>query len=266
METKSKMAVDPPKRKQYSAPALEKGLDVLELLSGEAEGLNISGIAQRLGRSVGELFRMLVVLEQRGYVMAQPSSDFYTLTLKMFELSHRFPPVKRLTTIAGPVLKRLSMEIEQSCHLVIYYEGKGHVVVQQDSPADRVFSVKLGAEAPLIDTCSGHVLLAYADEFEREDMLNKIPSTHRVPKKGEINKRVARIKEHGFESISSGQIQGVQDVGYPIFDHTKKVIAVLVVPFLAYLDSTHSIKIDTVKESLRRVASELSGMLGYELQ
>ena len=43
----------------YSAPALEKGLDILELLAGEAEGLSQAAIAERLGRSTGEIFRML---------------------------------------------------------------------------------------------------------------------------------------------------------------------------------------------------------------
>ncbi len=76
---------------------------------------------------------MLVVLEQRGYVSLPSGSDRYALTLQLFNLAHRFPPVKRLTKIAGPILQKLSYEIDQSCHLVIYYEGKGHVVVQQDS-------------------------------------------------------------------------------------------------------------------------------------
>ena len=63
------------RKKPYSAPALEKGLDVLELLSREDEGLTVSVIAKRLSRSVSELFRMLVVLEQRGYIRVEPDTD-----------------------------------------------------------------------------------------------------------------------------------------------------------------------------------------------
>src|SRR5690606_2605919 len=47
---------------RYSAPALEKGLDVLELLAAEAHGLNLQEIARRLDRSPNELFRMLDVM------------------------------------------------------------------------------------------------------------------------------------------------------------------------------------------------------------
>ena len=53
---------------RYTAPALEKGLDVLELLASVSEALTHSEIARRLGRSVSEVFRMLVCLEERGYI------------------------------------------------------------------------------------------------------------------------------------------------------------------------------------------------------
>lgn len=71
-----------------------------------------------------------MVLEQRGYVFLQLGSDKYVLTLNMFGVAYRSPPVKRLTSVATPILSRLYYDIEQSCHLVISYEGKGHIVVQ----------------------------------------------------------------------------------------------------------------------------------------
>jgi DNA-binding IclR family transcriptional regulator len=159
--TTSKIATT--RKQKYAAPALEKGLDILELLSREEQGLSVSEIARRLGRSVSELFRMLVVLEHRGYIYIPPESDRYRLTLKLFSLAHRFRPIQRLTSVATPLMRMLAFKLEQSCHLVIYYEGKGHVVAQQDSPSERILSVRLGAEVPLVDSCSGHVLLSYAD-------------------------------------------------------------------------------------------------------
>jgi hypothetical protein len=50
---KAKAAVQP------GAPALEKGLDLLEALALESGGLNQKQLAERVGRSVGEIFCML---------------------------------------------------------------------------------------------------------------------------------------------------------------------------------------------------------------
>lgn len=253
------------KKKHYSAPALEKGLDLIELLSGESEGLTIHEITSKLDKSVGELFRMIAVLEQRGYVELPAGSDKYILTLKMFGLSNRFPPVKRLTTVASTIMQRLAFTIEQSCHLVIYYEGKGHVVVQQDSTSVRNFSVRLGAEATLMNTCSGHVLLAYAEKEKFEMMINRIPINHSKPNLKGFQPIVERVLSQGFELIKSAQAQGVQDIGYPIFDHTAQVVAVLVVPFVEYLDDSHTVELPEAQRKIAIAADDISTRLGYKL-
>ena len=113
------------KRKQYTAPALEKGLDVLELLSSDAVGLNLSSIASQLKRSVGEIFRVVVVLEQRGYVASVQDSDRYALTGKMFSVSHGYAPIQQVSIAADPAMRELARATLQSCHLVIYHKGQG---------------------------------------------------------------------------------------------------------------------------------------------
>ena len=56
---------------RYRAPALDKGLDILELLAGVDGGLTQAEIAKRLGRSPNEFYRMLDRLVRRGYVTRQ---------------------------------------------------------------------------------------------------------------------------------------------------------------------------------------------------
>src|SRR5260370_39333624 len=53
---------------RYPTPALEKGLDILELLVNHPMGLTKSEVARSLARTVSEIFRMLVCLEERGYI------------------------------------------------------------------------------------------------------------------------------------------------------------------------------------------------------
>src|SRR5579863_6282269 len=98
MHNLSKHHVAKPRKERYAAPALDKGLDILELFASESNGLTASELARRLGRTVGELFRMLVRLEQRGYVCQVPPDDRYFLTLKLFEVAQRYDPLQRLIT------------------------------------------------------------------------------------------------------------------------------------------------------------------------
>ncbi|MFC1796547.1 IclR family transcriptional regulator [Pseudomonadota bacterium] len=251
------------RRKEYSAPALEKGLDMMEVLAKAPEGLTSAEISSRLGRPMGQLFRMLVVLQQRGYVVYHAESERYEMTLKLFELAHSLGPVKHLSLVAAPLMKQLSQDIGQSCHLVIYYAGRGIVVVQQNAPSDRVLSVRLGAEAPLSKTCSGHILLAFAEDAVRSEMQAAIPASHKKLTKAALRKIVERIREHGFECIPSEQIQGVQDIGYPVFDRDGTVAAALVVPFLEFLDGSHPVKIVAAQGAIENIAQQITAGLGH---
>lgn len=86
---------------RYRAPALDKGLDILELLARTDGGLTQVEIAKALGKSPNEFYRMLDRLVRRGYVQRQ-DGDRFTLTLKMFGLAHFHQPVRRLVSFAAP--------------------------------------------------------------------------------------------------------------------------------------------------------------------
>lgn len=52
---------------KYRAPALDKGLDILELLSEQSDGLTRTEIVKAMGRGPSEIYRMLERLVARGY-------------------------------------------------------------------------------------------------------------------------------------------------------------------------------------------------------
>lgn len=155
------------------------------------------------------------------------------------------------------------MDIRQSCHLVVYYEGQGHVVAQQDSPTDRLISVRLGAEVPLLNTCSGHLLVAFSDSKTREWQLKRIPSHH--PRVGDeaIEEMIVRVKTQGYELAKSLQIEGVRDIGYPIFDFEGQIAAVLAVPFVSYLGDKDMVGIEQTQQCIALAAEGISETLGY---
>ena len=88
--------------RSYSAPALEKGLDILETLCRSDKPLSQKDLAQRLGRSVGEIYRMVTCLVNRNYVTLVDEAS-YGITTKLFELAHLNPPTHRLLIEAVPI-------------------------------------------------------------------------------------------------------------------------------------------------------------------
>src|ERR1700674_5906733 len=128
--------------RQYPTPALEKGLDILELFASEPAGLSKSDVARRLDRTVSEIFRMLLCLEERGYISQSRDGERYCLTLRLFKLAHEYPPTKRMIAEALPIMQQVAHEISQSCHLGVLEGGNVVIVAQVDSHASSGFYVR----------------------------------------------------------------------------------------------------------------------------
>lgn len=159
---------------EYSAPALDKAIDVLELLASSATGRTQVEIAEGVGRSVGQLFRVLATLERRGLVVR--SDGRYELGIALFDLAHRHPPLRGLVTAAEPELRGLADAIRQSCNLAVRDAGGVRVVAQAESPADFGWRVRIGALFAA-DSPTGELLGALAEDPDaprtlvREDAL-----------------------------------------------------------------------------------------------
>lgn len=250
-----------PEGRSYAAPALEKGLDILEALCHSEQPLSQKDIAQRLGRSVGEIYRMVACLVNRDYVTLVDENT-YGVTTKLFELSHVHPPTHRLLFEATPIMQRLAGELDQSCHLTVYGQGKQVVLCKVDTPSGMGFAVRAGAELDVLISASGRVLLAFQDEETRKLRIEE--SLQRRPEQADpqIESTLASIRTAGYESIPSVQVRGLYAVSFPILDAQGRAVAALTVPYAERIDQLQRKSIPEVTEALGRAARTLSSRIG----
>lgn len=243
----------------YATPALEKGLDVLELLAGQSAGLTKSQIARELNRTVSEIFRMLVCLERRGYI-AQLADERYSLTLKMFQLVQEHPPTERLILDAMPVMQRLAHDTMQSCHLGVLQADRIVILAQQNPPSNLGFYVKLGSTVDLMEAASGYVILAHQDEAHKARSLAEWSreSGRDLPSDLEIHLR--RIRKTGYEKSPSFLVKGVVNISFPVLNHQGSAVAALTVPYIQYTNLGLSAE-ETI-EQLRKAAAEITAAIG----
>lgn len=153
----------------YSVPAVDKALDILELVADSPEPLTQTAIAEATGRSVGQLFRVLVTLERRGFLVRERGGG-YLLGTRLFDLAHRHAPLRGLVAAATPVLHELAEQVRQSCNLAVLEGDRVRVVAQAESPADFGYRVRVGALFDAATTATGEVLRG-ASEAVRADAL-----------------------------------------------------------------------------------------------
>jgi DNA-binding IclR family transcriptional regulator len=250
-------AADPDR---YRAPALDKGLDILELLAEQKDGLTRAEITKLLGRNASEMYRMLERLVARQYVVRSPAGDRYSLSLKLYALAHRHPPMNRLISEALPVMQRFADDAEQSVHLAVYDRGNLLVIAQVDGPGTWGISVRLGSRVGLIDTGSGRVMLAFQSEEQREHML-----AEHTKVKGEITLDHAvledaylQIRRDGYSKKDSAQSFGVTDITFPLLGPSGQAIAAITCPYMRRIDEYVAPSLDDVTTLLGESANALS--------
>ena len=248
---------------RYRAPALDKGLDILELLAATEEGLSQAEIAKALDRTPNEIYRMLDRLVRRQYV-ARTAGDRYELTLKLFALAHQHAPVRRLVSQAMPELRAFVRAAGQACHLAIYDRGNVVVVGQVESPGYWGLAIRVGSRVSLFNTGSGHVLMAFASPRERAFMIEEHELMPGETRPEGLDERLAAVRRRGYELMPSQQTVGVQNLSAPVFGPNGTVVAALTCPYLTWTDPTSSPDVAATLDLLRTAAHRIAPAAGGE--
>ena len=245
----------------YTAPALEKGLDIIELLAASERAMTSGQIAEQLGRSKNEIFRMVFVLESRGYLVRDPGKEVLRLSNRLFDMGLRTPQPRRLLDAAYPAMQKLSDSLGHATHLVVISRGETVVVASAADRADVVFTLRLGYRRPAIEATSGQAIIAFQTPEVRKQMVSESRSqTNAVVSEASLAKRIEQIRRDGFSVSESRDVVGVVDICAPILDRRQTALAAIVIPCL----KRHGIKenYDDVGVALRASCLAIAAELG----
>ncbi|MCT7376991.1 IclR family transcriptional regulator [Chelativorans salis] len=250
---------------RYRAPALDKGLDILELLAGVDGGLTQAEIAKRLDRSPNEFYRMLDRLVRRGYV-TRIDGDRFALTLKLFGLAQLHAPVRRLVSYATPLMRELAESSRQANQLVVFDRGAAVVIAQQEAPGYWGISIRVGSHIGLFDTGSGHILLAFRSEEERQMMIAENLKSNEKPELApEFFERLDQIRDRGYEMMPSAQTAGVFNLSAPVLGPDGQAIAALTVPYIALVNTRDAPDITGTMQLVLKTTEKLSRLAGADM-
>ncbi|HWB84125.1 MAG TPA: IclR family transcriptional regulator [Bryobacteraceae bacterium] len=228
----------------YQAPALDKGLDILEFLAQAAVPQSQAQIAEGLGRGPQEIFRMLTRLHARGYLLRDESSGRYELSLKLFQLGRTHSPAEGLVRVARPVMRDLAEKIGQSCHLCVLEGGELLVICHARSPLPVSLSVAEGSSFDPLATTSGKLLLGVLPPGEQRLMLarNRTWRNLTPPRRKILRTCFDQAKMRHRLILESEMTPGVTDVAVLVGSPAGPVCASLSVSCIGY--TGHAIRRD----------------------
>jgi DNA-binding IclR family transcriptional regulator len=228
--------------KRYNAPALEKGLQILEIVSAAPAPLKTEEIARSVGRSRNEIYRMLQVLEIYGYIGRETSGEGYTATNKLFVLGMRKAPIASLVDVALPEMRQLSDKLGQSVRLVVPSDDQIVFIAGVESTESFGVLVHQGYHRPLVLSTSGRVLFAFQPPERQLAWLERL--RRKAPPEADLEQFIADSQEarrDGWLIRQSVTVEGVTDVCAPIWSAGSIGCAAnLIVPLIRIVGQNHN--------------------------
>ncbi len=241
-------------KERSTAPALEKGLEIIELLAASPKPLLLTEIASEIGRKVSEIQRMVKTLVVCGYLYRE-SQGGYFLSSKLFRLARHYSPHRHLSEIARPHMNEFSRETGESVHLAVRYEQSALII--QESPGDALvrITLRVGTTIDLTGSASGYILLSDKPPQALDTLFPDLEPTIRR----KFVRRSRDLATNGYLYQASSAYHGLHDLGVPVRLPDGSVVAALTTTWAKHRSDPAS-EVDLL-EPLLKCAAAIGGQL-----
>lgn len=247
-----------------SVPALDRSLDILEILSVEPLGLTLSQLSRRLNAPKNSVFRITQTLLARGYLARDDDTLAFRLTPRLLNLA---PP--RWRGISLPEASREAMNLlrdatGETVQLGVQSGKEGVIIDQVEGTRPLRIVVDLGLRFSLHNNAPGKLLLAYMQAAQQRKVFAeiKLPATtsRTITGKSELKKECERIVASGYSTDYAEADEGVHCIAAPIFDTNEMVVGTIWISGPSKRIPKRCFRV--LGEQVRTAARQISGRLG----
>ena len=213
--------------------AIARGLDVIRAFGPGRPVMSLAGVAAASDLPRPTARRILLTLEQLGYVRAAggQSSGGYELTPRVLDLGMSYVLSRGLWEVARPHMEALVAQTRESTSIA-QLDGSDIVYVARVAvPKIVTLAVTIGTRFPAMQTSLGKVLLAALPLAEAERVLAE-PSrsgitTRWQPDAAERAAALREVRARGWALTDEQLAPGIRSVAVPLRDGEGRVIAAL---------------------------------------
>ena len=209
--------------------ALARGLDVIRAFRPHHPVMSLAAVAGAAGLARPTARRILLTLEQMGYVRAVTGG--FELTPRVLELGMSYVLSRNLWEVARPHMERLVARTHESSSIA-QLDGSDIVYVARVAvPKIVALAVTIGTRFPAMQTSLGKVLLAALSPEEVDRVLAE-PSRSGiaprvVPGSEERAATLREVRARGWALTDEELAAGIRSVAAPLRDGDGRVIASL---------------------------------------
>lgn len=251
----------------YQVPALDRALSILELLAQHPDGMRMREIAEVLSLPANSVFRLTATLEERGYLLREGDDMRYRLSRKLLSLGYKAVGEDKLIEHSLTVMRRLRDETHETVLIGVRAELQGVVLEQVASTQPVKFLVDPGTHFPLHTSAPGKVFVGFAPAAERAALLSQMTfqryTDRTLDSREKFEAELERVVSRGYATDRGEELEGLQCVGAPIFNHRGYPVAAIWVtgPSFRFTESAF----EKMSKLVLEAAGTISRSFGYNL-
>ena len=206
------------------APAVDRAIDIIELMAVSDRDLPLSEIIQQLNIPRQSLIRILKTLCRRGLLNKTGQRGYYRLGMKLLYLGNRLQDKINLRSIAWPFMQDLSQKTNKTIELSTLDRDQLILIEQiEGNEGVRLYS-RVGGVYPYFHALGvGKVYLGHMTQQKRNKVLEKIGlpavTEHTITDLKKLEENLSQIRESGYAFEDQELRKGIRRVVAPIFDH-----------------------------------------------
>lgn len=205
-----------------------KATVLLRELGRHQDGINVTELAQAVKMSRPTAFRLLLSLEQTGFV--EREDNRYKLGWQLAHLGRLADPYAGAVARIQPVLDEYAQRLNETIDFVIMSGEWDHEVIAKATGSRYVTQLTTSGPFPLHASATGKVILAELDDERIKVALpQKLESiTDRtITSQAALLKDIRRVREQGYAVTDEELEEGLFALGCAVRDPGGKLIGVL---------------------------------------
>ncbi|WP_343448124.1 IclR family transcriptional regulator domain-containing protein [Micromonospora oryzae] len=239
--------------------ALARGLDVLRCFRPGQAVMTLSEVAGVTGLARPTVRRILLTLEELGYVRVADRG--YALTPRVLELGMSYINSLTMWDVARPHMQRLVGQTGESTSMAQLDGGDIVYVARVAVPKIVTLAVTIGTRFPAPATSMGKVLLAALDPAGLDRALAE-PSRSGVvsrwqPDRAELDRALRDVRAKGWALADQDLAPGIRSVATGVRNGDGRIVAALNVTVHA-ADTSVETLVDEHLPRLLRTAADIS--------
>lgn len=236
---------------------------LIEAMAEIGEPVALTELSRRLSIPKPRVYRFLKTLQSIGYVLQDPESDRYRLSLKIFHLGQAVADRTVLLTEARPLMVQLTERTHQTVTLSLLEPAGMRIldIVRAASPVQIV--TRPGSLLDFHSSAQGKLALAFGAASLWE-VVRSGPLRKWTPKTSDdltrLEAEVAMARRRGWAEAPEETLLGVNAISAPIFDIDNQMLATVTIA--GPMQSLGSPPDHDLVEAVRHAARSISTNLG----